>query len=360
MTSRRLRSIRSFLSVCLAAIGGSARGDQIVIAGKSHLGAKVSGYEEGRVSFRTADGRMQSSWVDQISLLIVDRGGVLEDFNQAERLLAAGDVEKAALRYERAARLADGFWPELAVTRLITVYDRTAQIDKATMNFIRAARGRHAGPAAAARTLPGHLPEKRDSRIGRALEQLDVALSQDPGDSVRMLFELSRYDLLRRAGDSRAARMVGTVAVFTIPEALQTEAVCSVVREALSETLKSDPSAERTAALDRAIRDCPDASLGGLLLVRGETLLRTAQSHEDFIRASWPFLRAAAHGDTTPEAAEGLLGGGRALVSAGRGDYAAKLFEQAAAHPSARESARQSAAEMLDRLRTSNAGGKPQ
>lgn len=352
MISPNARILLTF--ALMALVAAPLRADQVVVAGRSYLGAKVVSYEGGRLSFRTADGRTETCFVDQIELLIVDRSGLLEDFNQAERFLAEGDDEKAGICYDRVARLATDFWADIAALRAVQAHDRSQQIDKAALAFIRTVRGKFSGPSAAARVLPTGVAGKRDSKITRAIEQLDLALLQDPGDAIRVLMELLRYDVLRRADDTRAARFAIATAGLVVPEELLTERTCAVLRWALTEALRSDATVERLAALDRTIAGCPDSSVGGLLVLKGDTLVRSASTREDFIRASWPYLRVAAHRSDEPEAADALIGAAKALERAGRVDYALKLLEQAIAHPRASDAPRRIANESLERLRKTN------
>ncbi len=346
---------RSFLaitvSLALCAVG-AARGDQVVVQGENHTGAKVLSLEDGRLQVRLADGRTQAFWLDQVDLLIVDRGGVFEDFNQGDRFLSAGDAEKAAVRFERALRLSGDFWPDVCAARLTAAYDRTGQLDKATLNFIRLARGRFAGPPAAARLMPQNIPGKRDAKFTRSIDHLDSALDQEPSDPTRVLFEILRYEILRRAADERAARVVEKIALASVPDSIRTEPVYAVLQHALGETLRGQLTPESWTALNRAIQDCPDASLPGFLLLKGETMLRTASTRDDFIRASWPFLHVAAHRPDDPRAADGLAGGAAALERTGRRGQAIALLEECLAHKRLTDETRHRAEESLTRLRS--------
>lgn len=332
----------------------TVRADQIVIAGKNHVGAKVISYEIGTLTFRTSDGRTQSSFVDPIELLIVDRGGSLEDFNQAERFLADGDADKAGLRYDRVVRLASDFWADVAAVRAVQAHDRAGQIEKAVLSFIRTVRGRSSGPVAAARILPVGVSAKRDSRVAQAIEQLDLALLQDPGESIRVLLEILRYDILRRADDTRAARFAMSIAGLTVPEELLADRTCSVITFALADALRSDPSVERLSSLDRAIAGCPSASLPELLMLKGDTLLRVAATREDFLRAGWAYLRVVAHFSDEPAAPVAMIRAASTMEKAARSDYAVKLLEQAATHPRSTESIRKQASDSIQKIRAAS------
>jgi len=298
---------------------------------------------------------VHGQWINDIALIVVDRGGVFDDLNLAERFLEAGEFEKAAVRYERALRLSDDFWPDLAAVRLVTAYDRTGQLDKATMNFIRVARGRFAGPGAAARLLPQSVPVKRDAKFTRAVEQLETALSQNPGETIRVLCEVLHYEILRRGEDERAGRAASTVAALSIPEAVRSERVYTGVLAAMSQTMKESGGANQLTDLDRAVHDCPDTLLPSFLLLKGETLLRTALARDDVIRASWPFLRVVIHMADDPRAADGLWGAARAVERLGRRDQATALVEECLAHKHVSDETRGKAAAMLTRLRSSGA-----
>lgn len=357
MFPKTISRSRIGLFVCggFAVLASPAPADQVVAKGTSYAGAKVLGFEQGRLRFRAADGRLLTQWMNDIDLMVVDRGGVFDDFNLAERFFQAGEFDKSAVRYERAFRLSDEFWPDLAAARLVMAYDRIGQLDKATMNFIRVVRGRFAGPATAARLVPQTIPAKRDAKFTRAIEQLDAALSQNPGETLRVLFEVLRYEVLRRAEDERAARAAATVAALAPPEAVRSEHVFAVLLAALRETLQSGVTTERLANLDRAVRDCPDSSLPSFLLLKGETLLRTAAAREDIIRASWPFLRVVVHMPDDPRAAGGLLGAASAVERLGRGDQAIAFVEECLAHKRLSDETRGKAQVMLTRLRSTSA-----
>lgn len=339
----------------IAFLAWPARADQVVAKGANYAGAKVLGFDKGRLQFRAADGRLVTQWVDDLELVVVDRGGVFEDFNLAERFLQAGEFDKAAVRYERALRLGDDFWPDLAAARLVMAYDRTGQLDKATMNFIRVVRGRFAGPEAGARLVPQMKPARRDAKYARALEQLDAALDQNPGEAIRVLFEVLRYEILRRGEDERAARAAPRVASLSVPEVVRSERVYAGVLLAMQETMKMDASSARLADLDRAIRDCPDSTLPSFLLLKGETLLRAAVAREEVIRASWPFLRVVVHMPDDPRAADGLLGAASALERLGRTDKAVAFVEECLVHRRVGDETREKAQSMIARLRSTAA-----
>ena len=326
--------------------------DQIVVKGANHRRARIIGISDGLLRFRAAEGRMVDTPLGDIELIIVDRGGIFLDYNQAERFLAAGEPQKAAVRFERTLRLASDFWVELIAARLIVANDRAGRLDDATRNFVRVVRGHRAGPAAAARLIPQTMPEKRNARFGRAIKELDGALAADPTDEQRTLLRLVRYEFLRRLSARRAEEVAPVVAVLTIGESIQSDQVYAILLTALKDALMRAVTPERLAALDHAIRDCPDGALPDFLLLKGETLLRIAVTRDDFIRASWPFLRVAVHMADDPRAAEGLLGAARALERLERFEQARALLDECLGGDAISQTTAEKARAALARLRS--------
>lgn len=332
-----------------------AQADQIVTQGINHSGAAIVGVDEGRLRFRTADGKLQSAWINDIGLIVVDRGGIFDDFNQAERFLAEDEPVRAILRYRRAWRLSTDFWTDLIAARLVLACDRAKQLDTATLNFIRVLRGTWAGPSAAARLIPREISVTGGRRAKRAIQQLDAALAKDPGESQRPLLEIVRYEIFRRTGDRRAASAAKRVAALSMPVIARSEQVYGIQLHALRESLKDNIDPAGIGNLDRAIRDCPETVLPGLLLLKGEALLRTASTREDIIRAAWPYLRVAIHFPDDPRAADGLYGAATALDRLGGTAKAIELLEECLGHKRVTTRTRRLAEEARTRLQSTMA-----
>ncbi len=309
--------------------------------------------EDGKLRFRSADGALRNVWLDEVQLIFVDRRGIFDDFNQAEKFHAAGQSDRAVVRYGRAFRLAEDFWADVMAVRMVLACDAAGQLDNAVMNLVRVALGEYAGPAAAARIFPGAIPEKRSNRSQRAVEHLQRALSKDPHENQLSLFELLRYEILSRTGDARAAGAAPRIVGLTMSVAIRTPEVYAIQLRALRESLGAgevEPS--ELAGLNHAIRDCPRAMLPDFLLLKGETLLRTASTRDDLIRAAWPFLRAAIHFRDSPQAPEGLYGAALVLERVGRTDKAVDLLAECLAHKRISEQVRTTAEAAQVRMRS--------
>ncbi len=344
---------RFIITMCLFGLTATVvRADQIVAGGTNYLGVRIAALEQGRLLFRTADGTSRTAWIDDIELLIVDRGGVFADLNQAERYFAAGEPQRAIARYRRTLRLVEGLWPDLINARLLLACDAAGQLDDATLNFIRVLRGGSTGPPAATRLIPRTMPAKRDAKVVRSLERTNAALAQDPDDPQRALLQLLRYEILRRTGDRVALAAALTVAATPIPESARSERAYAILLPAMREAFQSEVGPEALPVLDLAIRDCPDTALPGFLLLKGRTLLQAAATRDEIIRAAWPFFRVSIHFPDDQRAPEGLYLAALAVERIGLRNRAIELLAGCLAHGRLTVEIRQLAEEEMQRLKS--------
>ncbi len=340
--------------LCLStlAVLPTAHADQVVANQTSHTDASIVGFGDGRLRFRSADGALQSVWIDQVDLLFVDRGGAFADLNEAERYLATGELEKAAVRYRRALAITVDFWSDLATARLLAVLDQIGKIDRTAMQFIRLLGRDGAGAAAAARLIPQNMPARQDGKSARALGQLDAAIRKKSAEAQQVVLRLVRYELLRRTGDQRADGEATRVAAMVIPDSIRTGRVYAIVLRAMETALNGQVQPAVLEGLDRAILDCPEEHVASFLLLKGQDLLRSALVKEEIIRASWPFLRVVAHMPDDPRAIDGLFGAAIALERLGSPEKAIQLLEECLAHEQMNDPARGRVKTMLKRLRS--------
>lgn len=340
--------------VCLLSLLPALRaaGDQVDTETSSEPGAKIVAFDGGELFYRSGIGKLRRVWIDEVTLIVVDRGGIFDDFNQAERFMARGEAERAIARYRRVASLCEDFWTDLVLSRLVRACDLAGQLEKATLNLIRVVKGRWAGPAAAARLIPENIPEKLNRRVTRALQQLDAALRGELDESQRVLLALFRYEILRRTDHRRADEAAQRLATDSIPGEIGSEAVYDIYLRAMESAFDDGAEAEELAGLDRAVRDCPESNLPSFLLLKGRTLLRTAVTREDIVRASWPLMRVAVHFPDDPRGADGLLGAAGALERIGRAGKAVQLLEECLARNDLTDSTRRKARSALARLQS--------
>ena len=119
---------------------------------------------------------------------------------------------------------------------------------------------------------------------------------------------------------------------MSIPPSARSQRVYAIQLRAFQEVLADDVEPAELSSLDIAIGDCPDEILPSFLLLKGRTLLRTAATRDQVIRASWPFLRVAIHFRNDSRAAEGLYDAALALERLGRPDKAGELLQECLEH----------------------------
>ena len=335
---------------------GPGRADQISVGEADHTEARIRALKDGQLQFVTADGKLESVWISDIDLMIVDRGSAFADFNQAERYLADGEPAKAIARYRRTLHVSETFWSDLIAARLLMACDRAGRIDQATLNFVRVARSQGLGPAAAARLIPQTIPTRRTAETVRAVEHLDGALAKAREAEERLVLELVRFEILHRSGDERAVETGERLARMIIPEAHCCQRVFAVQLAALEKALSRRVEPEALAALDRAIRDCPSPMLPSFLVLKGRALLGTASTREEVIRASWPFMRVVIHMPDDPRAGEALYGAALAVERIGRRDQAIELLTECLGRKGVPAETREAANAALKQLTSADAG----
>lgn len=322
--------------------------DQVIIRGVTHTNAKINGLENGKLQVRVADGRTLSAGIDDVQLMQVDRGGVFDDFNQAEQFLHDGEALKAVARYERTLRLTQDFWPDLIACRLAAAHDRANQLDRFAPYFVRVVNGQYAGVAAAARLYPSNMPLKRDGRAARAVDLLADEARKGLPDDRRILLEVLRFDILDRTDPAAAKGLAQMVADLTVPSPARTRRIYSVILRAMQNSLAISPDLLSLAAVNRALRDCPDESLPGFLIVKGKLLTLTAKTREDYMHAAWAFLRVPIHMPNDDLAPKGLLEAARVLVAIQQHAQAKALVAECLNHPKLTDELRREAQNPLD------------
>lgn len=327
---------------------GDARADQIVVGDANHTDVQITGVDGGEVTYRTSDGVVHAVSLNDVRLIFIDQIRTLGDFNEAERFLLDGKVEEAIVRYQRARRLAESFWKGLVAARLINAYDRAERIDDAVDQWIVVLGDAALGSLTAARLLPNRLPSRRTAAAGRSVEALAAALADLPDSDRRTLLELLRFDIMNQSGDSRAASVAPGVAVLAIAKPLRCERLYRIQLAAF-ESLLGEASVD-PASLDRAILACPRSLVPSFLLLKGDRLLKAAETRDDLIRASWPYMHIVAMVPTDERAADGLFRTAGIVERIGRSDTAAKLLRKCLEHPRVSDRTRHRAKAALKRV----------
>ena len=142
---------------------------------------------------------------------------------------------------------------------------------------------------------------------------------------------------------------------MAMPEPQRCERAYAIQLAALERRGENDFGPAELESLDLAIEDCPDTLLPSFLLFKGRMLLRKATSRDDIIRATWPFMRVAAHMADDPRAADGLYETALALKRLRSEEKAIDLLIECLAHKRLSDGTRQKAKEALARLQSASA-----
>lgn len=323
------RVVRAGVLMLVAHAAVSARGDDIVAGGTSFARVRIVGLTDGALDFRIPEGQMRSIPLVDVDLLQVDRGASFADFNQAERMQAEGSAEQSLARYRRAMRITEGFWSEVVPVRFSRAADVAGDIETATDMLLRVMQGRETGPATAIHMLPRNIPDRRNGRVAAALDGLSACLARNPDSASRTVCTVLRDRILRRIGAEASVADARRITELVIPTSVGTVEVYAAVVEAFSFLLGAEAfESEDFAALDRAIFDCPDDMLPDFLLLKGAASQVRAQSREDWIRVSWPYLQVAIQFPEDARAGKGYYGAATALERAGLKDDARSLLHK--------------------------------
>ncbi len=331
----------------------SGRADQVVLENANYIGAEIVDFKEGSVRFREATGGYRKIPVTEIKSIIVDRARGFDDFNHAERFLLQGDSVKAVVRYKRSMRMAKGFWKPLIAVRLIIACDRAGRTDAAAAALIEIVKDPASQPAAGL-LIPRNIPKLANSRFAEAVRLLSVAMRDSPAPTQNMPLAMYRYELFRRTGDRRETESAIEISSREIPTYLRTDRIYSIVLAALMKRRSAGTESELIPDISRAIRDCPMNKLPDFLLLKGRVLLATAETRDELIRASWPFLRVAIHSSKDSRAAIGLQGAAEVLEQMEEYAKAKALLNECLNHEKVNSETATTARASLDRLKNRN------
>lgn len=327
-----MKNQHSYFLFFLLPFTTAAQGDLIITTQEKYPSATVVGFEEGKVYFRTNDDMLHEVRIQDVGLFHIDSESVFDDFNQAEKFLHQNQTQRALIRYRRALLPSQDFWKELIAARFLMACDRAGHLDAATRNLIVLSKGSWGGVSSACQLIPQQIPHEKTRRTSRSIEHLDAALFKRPPLTQRVLWEYFRYKILHETSDDRAVDSAVKIARMPIPPELRYEELYRIKLSAIESALAKEITPGLITSLDEGIRLAPDSVVAGYLIVRGEVLLKSANSQAEIIRATWPLMRAAIHFPESPQAAKGLYLASTAMTKLSRKVQALQLLEECLNH----------------------------
>lgn len=306
--------------------------DQVIERGRNRVNVDIVGVKGGKLRFTTRSGRLHEVWLDEVSLILVDRGGLFADFNEGERLSAGGEPTRAVARYRRALALAEEFWPELVAARLARACSAAGMLDRAVANWILVVRGKFTGPPAATRMFPTSDAPVAHHVVVRAVELLEGALRSGIPENHRTLLNAALYEVIRPGGGDRMHSMAELVAGQPIDPAIRSPMIYAIQARAMADGLDQPPFSGGSLALEDAIAYSPAETLPAFLLLKGHRLMSQADSPEQIIRATWLYMRVAIHFPDDQRAVDGLYHTAMAMDRMGRPGKAKMLLTESLRH----------------------------
>jgi hypothetical protein len=332
-TRSRAGAVGCLLALLWAAVPAGA--DQVLAGPENYPRGRVLGFSGGVLRFLTPDGVSHRIPIARVDQVVVDKVAWARDFNAAETYLARNEPGSAAVRYERALRVAEEFWPKLIRLRLLQARDRAGHFNEAVVQFLHVATSM---PDVALELIPTSIPETPGDRTRRALVGLEEALRTPTGRASEAPLQAFRFAILRRVDPDQARELASTIVRLDVAEGASAgrDALRSVQVDALRLLLDGGRQAEVVAAADRLLADGPEPLVPELLLLKGRALYAEALesgSQEMFKQAGLAFMRVAIHYPSDARSGEALLWAARVHERIQRPAQAVQLLRECLGRP---------------------------
>ncbi len=347
--SRRL--VAAACCAWIAALPATALADRIVSAESVLQRIKIVNLDGARIAYRTPSGELRFIPLGEIESLRVDTASALADLNEAERLVEQDQPDQAISHYERAVRLASGFWQRLVRARLILAARRGNRVDLIVDHVTALLDDEAAGAPLVATLLPGSLAATNPRGIDRAIRRINGKIDAVNSQSARVVLDSLRYIIIERARPKRAEAFATALVRQPIPLSVATRAVYRIRAAALTHLIADGQSPLVLREVNADLLSAPKEVLAEVLIVKARALLATAKNDSDRIRAGWAAMRVVSHYRKDPLVPEALFITARVHELIGRPATAVQLLDECIANPRISEPLRERATAAIDRLR---------
>ena len=335
------------LTVAVLAAGAVVRADDIRTADQVLDHVTITGYENGLIAYRDADGVFDHVEIWRVDSLSVASAQRVARLNEAEQLVQSGKPAKAVILYRQALRAGHEYWPALIQARLMRAADRSGQYETSAKTFLDIL-GRDS--VTAAHLFPQSLAHQPSRGVNRTLKRIRRFTSNQSDHGKQLLATMLRYAMLRAVADPEWTGLTKQIATAVVPPRLITPRTAPVQLSAMRSLLESGSRVEVLGAINRSLSTAPRDYLAPLLLLKSEALYLSAASPDDYLGAAIPAMRAAIYFADTPDAARGLLLAAKAHQACGHTDDAIRLLREVLRRDAATDQTRQSARRELKRL----------
>ena len=342
------------MTVAFFLSSGPAFADEIITRDRSIQRIQIVGLNSGDLVYRDETGLESSFPVADAIRIIVHSVGDLRDFSQAEEYLADGQPEEAIVRYQRALRLARGFWVPIVHLRMLQASDGTARFDRTLGQFLWLLHSPLAGPGVASRVLPRGLPVSDGEAARSALKRIVAAAPKSNSDDSDDLLILLRFAVLDSIADGSADAVAMDVASRPLGQAIASVRAYEIKLAALGRARRAGHHQVALRGLDQAMELCPRQLLPELLIAKGELMLEAASDRGELLLAASTLMRVPIHFTEHALAGRGLRLTGEIHDRLGRPEQAVALLEECLRSKSLPDAERSAARADLDRIRGTN------
>jgi tetratricopeptide (TPR) repeat protein len=322
-----------------------AQADQVITQAQNLTDVTVVDLLDGNLHVRRADGKTLQTPILQVERLVIDSASGMSDLNDAERYAADQEYDRAITRYERALRMASGFWTQLIRIRLFQICDRAGKHDKSISYYLDLAAD---SAVVGAKLFPQSMTDWPTNDLRRVAQRLETGQRKSELDP--MLLDLFTYAVLARSNPAKAEKLVADIVAGSVPSEIATEPVYQAYCAACRACLEQGKAAETLQAVDRAIESCPETSMPQFLILKGEALLAQAKEPKGRLRAALAFMRVPVHFPDDPQAPMGLFQTALVYESIGNPKKAGILMAECKQHRLVSSELRQRADEALKRF----------
>ncbi len=356
MKFSRLRActIRIAVGVAIASYTTMTIADELLVAGTRYQQVTIDAFESTQIAFTTPGGEFKYADLADLEYLQVDSLTNLRDLNSAENHVRNGDPRRAIPLYERALRLAGGYWPPLIRTRIIRAAHDAGDLNTLATHFVQLTKDSQHGAVRAAAVLSREDFPTNTGHPIKAIRILNAAIDGAVSQSSRVLNEALRFNIAIATNNDQSVSYAKSLANQPLTPDIATRSVYHAIAGALSVLASAGQRDDAIRILDDAFVAAPKELLPELLIARAKITLDGAVSDADALRAASSAMRIVAHYPNDPLVPEALAITAQAHERIGRTPTAIQLWEECSKHASAATHLVDLARSELSRLRSNS------
>lgn len=322
------------LSLTVAAgLSNDVRADLVAAGDRQWAGAKILQIQDSRLRFTDRNGAQQAVQLLTVTKIQID---LRDELNRAEDLRAEGKFDEATRVYETALRTESrNDLAGLIRWRLMEIYGRTAQLDRAVEMFVDLAR-QPDFLMVVKEWRPANVAGAKSKVREEALALLDEALRQSRmGLASEYMRQVRDYVAAGGSGQQQPATNDAPLLEPPATEAIAALGRANTWRDRALQMIKIGQFNQALEAANKVLAadDLPREQLEDAMFVRGAALWGVAKDRPRQLQAGWALARVLIEfpgSEFTPQCQYYL---GLVQISLGRKDLAMQWLQQAQSNP---------------------------